>query len=146
MGEPVRGKAIDDAIGVAELVIEPGPDHALRQGVLDVADLLAVLIPDVRDLLGANGALYVDENGRLAGRRVAAQVVEVWRFVQLALKALGDLQQRVVQGRAGPRRLHDHRLDGERGVFAAAQCQLACWIETTAVRAAVNMISETTAS
>ena len=48
--EPVRGEPIDDAVGIAELIIEPGPDDALRQGVADIAHLLADLIPDVRDL------------------------------------------------------------------------------------------------
>ena len=50
MGEPVRGEAVDDAVGVAELVVEAGADDALRQVVADVVDLLAHLIPDVRHL------------------------------------------------------------------------------------------------
>ena len=50
MGEPVGGEAVDDAVSVAELVVEAGADDALRQGAADVADLLAHLIPDVRDL------------------------------------------------------------------------------------------------
>ena len=50
MGEPVRGEAVDDAVGVAELVVEAGADDALRQRVADVADLLAHLVPDVRHL------------------------------------------------------------------------------------------------
>ena len=50
VGEAVRGEAVDDAVGVAELVVEAGPDDALRQGVADVADLLAHLVPDVRHL------------------------------------------------------------------------------------------------
>ena len=79
----------------------------------DIADLLADLIPDVRHLLGADGALQVDEDRRHAGARVAAQEVEVRRFLQLALEPLGDLLQRVFEGRAGPGRLHDHRLDDE---------------------------------
>ena len=49
VGEAVRREAVDDAVGVAELVVEAGPDDALRQGVADVVDLLADLVPDVRD-------------------------------------------------------------------------------------------------
>ena len=48
--EAVIGDAVDDAEDVAELVIEEGADHALWEGRLDVADLLADLIPDVFDL------------------------------------------------------------------------------------------------
>ena len=49
--EAVVGDAVDDAEDVAELVVEEGPDHALRQRHLDVADLLADLVPDVLDLV-----------------------------------------------------------------------------------------------
>ncbi len=48
--EAVRGEAVDDAVGIAELVVEAGADDALRQRVGDVVDLLAHLIPDVRHL------------------------------------------------------------------------------------------------
>ena len=48
--ESVRSEPVDNAVGIAELIIEPGPDDALRQGVADIAHLLADLIPDVRDL------------------------------------------------------------------------------------------------
>jgi hypothetical protein len=48
--ETVGGEAVDDAEGVAELVVEAGPDDAGRQGVADVADALADVIPDVGDL------------------------------------------------------------------------------------------------
>ena len=37
VGEAVRGEAVDDAVGVAELVVEAGADDALRQRVADVA-------------------------------------------------------------------------------------------------------------
>jgi hypothetical protein len=47
VGEAVGGEAVDDAVGVAELVVEPRADDALRQGVPDVADLLADLIPAI---------------------------------------------------------------------------------------------------
>ena len=45
--EAVIGDAVDDAEDVAELVIEEGPDHAVRERRLYVADLLADLVPDV---------------------------------------------------------------------------------------------------
>ena len=46
--EPVGGEAVDDAVGIAELVVEARPDDSLRQRVSDVAYLLAHLVPDVR--------------------------------------------------------------------------------------------------
>ncbi len=50
VGEAVGGEAVDDAVGVAELVVKTGADDALRQRVANVAHLLAHLIPDVRHL------------------------------------------------------------------------------------------------
>ena len=52
MGEAVRGEAVDDAEGVAEIVVEARADNAGRQGVPDVADALADVIPDIRHFLG----------------------------------------------------------------------------------------------
>ena len=50
--EAVGGKAVDQAIGVAEIIVEAGSDHAGRQRAADVADILAHLIPDVRHIRG----------------------------------------------------------------------------------------------
>ena len=47
-GEAVGGEAVDDAVGVAELVVEERAEDAERQRVADVAHLLAHLVPDVR--------------------------------------------------------------------------------------------------
>ena len=121
MGEPVGGEAIDDAIGVAELVVEAGADDALRQVVPDVVDLLAHLIPDVRNLGRGRRILQVDEHRGLPGGRVAFQIVEVRRLLELALEAVGDLLERVADRGAGPADLHDHGLDGEVRILASPE-------------------------
>ena len=120
-GEPIRGESIDDAVGVAELVVADRTDHALRQRQLDVLHLLAHLVPGIRHRLRPGRSLEIHEDRRLARLGVALQVVEVRRLLQLALDALGDLEQRVLQRRARPLRLHHHRLDGEGGVLVAPQ-------------------------
>ena len=66
-GEAVIGDAVDDAEDVAELVVEEGPDHALRQRRSYVADLLADLVPDVVEVALGRRLLEVDEN-RSPGR------------------------------------------------------------------------------
>ena len=76
MGEAVGGEAVDQAEGVAEVVVEARPDHAGRQRAADVADVLAHLVPDVRHFGGLGRALEVDEDRRPAGDRVAAQEIE----------------------------------------------------------------------
>ena len=121
MGEPIGGEAVDDAVSVAELVVEAGADDALRQVVADVADLLAHLIPDVRHLSRRRRIFQVDEDRGLAGGRVALQVVEVRRLLELALEAVGDLLERVADRGAGPPDLHHHGLDGEVRILAAPE-------------------------
>ena len=122
MGEAVRREAVDDAEGVAELVVEARADDALRQGVPDVADVLADLVPDVRDLaLPWRSPFRLTKIVVDAGARVAAQIVEVRRLLQLALEPLGDLLERVLDGGARPCRLHHHGLDDEGRVFVAAE-------------------------
>src|SRR5271165_4898008 len=121
MSEPIGGKAVDDAVGVAELVVEAGADDALRQVVADVVDLLAHLIPDVRHLSRARRIFKIHEDRSLARGRVALQVVEVRRLLELALEPVGDLLERVADRGAGPPDLHHHGLDGEVGILAAAE-------------------------
>ena len=119
--EPVRGEAVDDAVGVAELVVEAGADDSLRQRVADVADLLAHLVPDVRHLRRGRRILQVDEDRGLARGRVALQVVQARRLLQLALEAVGDLLERVADRGARPCGLHHHGLDGEVRILAAPE-------------------------
>ena len=124
MGEPIGGEAVDDAVSVAELVVESGPDDALRQGAADVADLLAHLIPDVGDLSRRGRVLQIDEHRGLAGGRVALQVIQVRRLLELALEAVGDLLERVTDRCAGPSDLHDHGLDGKVRILAAPETEV----------------------
>ena len=65
--------------------------------------------------------LQIDEQGRLAGAGLAADVVDLGNFLDLALQPLGHLRQRVVDARAGPDGVHDHRLDRDRRIFVAAE-------------------------
>ena len=119
--EAVVGDAVDDAEDVAELVVEEGPDHALRQGHPHVVDLLADLVPGVLDLFARRRFLEVDEDGRLARLGVALEVVEVGRLLELLLEPVGQLREGVGDAGAGPGGLHDHGLDREVGVLFAAQ-------------------------
>ena len=120
--EAVGREAVDDPVGVAELVVEEGPDDAARQRVADVADLLAHLVPEVGHLVGRRVAAQVDEDRRVAGVRVAAQEVEVRDLLELALEPLGDLQQRLVERRAGPARPATTMVaEREGGILVAAE-------------------------
>ena len=119
--EAVIGDAVDDAEDVAELVVEEGPDHALRQRRLYVADLLADLVPDVVEVALGRRFLEVDENGRLAGLGVALDVIEVRGFLELLLEPVGHLLECVGRGCPRPDSLDHHGLHGEIRVFLAAE-------------------------
>ena len=123
MCEAIGRKAVDHAKGVTEIVVETRPDHALRQGAADIADVLAHLVPDVGHDFRGRRFLEVDKYCRDAGRGVAADAVEVAGFLQLAFDALGHLQQGLLHGRPWPGREDDHGAEGERRVLGAAQLQ-----------------------
>src|SRR5215469_16467256 len=116
-GEAVRGKAVNRAVSVPELVIKEGADNALGQGLAHIADLFADLVPGVIDHPSMRAAEEIDKDHRPAGIGVAAQDVEVWHLLQRALEPLGQLQQGLVERGAGPLRLHHHRADREYRVF-----------------------------
>ena len=121
MRKAVRGQGEDERIGVAELVVEERTLHALRQRLLDVADLLARLIPEIRHLGRGRRVLEGHEHHGLAGLGVALQIVEVRQLLELLLDAVGDLLHGFQRRGAGPQRLHHHGLDGERRVLLAAE-------------------------
>src|SRR5262252_2696750 len=126
MRETLRTNTVNQPVGVAEVVIETRSDDAGRQGMTNIADVLANLIPDVRHLGRRRRSLQVDENRRTARAGVAAQEIQTTDLLQLSLDALSHLRQRVVQGGAGPRRLHDHGPEGERGILVAAESKIGC--------------------
>ena len=121
--EAVRGEAVDQAEGIAEVVVEAGSDDAGRQRAADVANVLAHLIPDVRHFGGFRRAFQIDEDRRASGNGVAAQEVEASGLLQLALEPFGDLLQRVVHGSARPSGLDDHGAEGEGRILGAAEAE-----------------------
>ena len=121
MGEAVRRKAIDDAEDIAEIVIEERSHDALRQGVADIAHTVANFLPDVSDVFGRESAVKVDIDRNDARPCDRSQRIEPGRFLEPALKPVGQLVLRLVHAGAGPDGGDQHRLDREGGVFIAAE-------------------------
>src|SRR5215469_13513749 len=121
MCKSIGDEPIDDPERVAEFIIESWSYHPGRQGVAHVADALAYMIPDVRDVPGGGAILEIDEDRGHAGARETAQEVQLRRFLQRAFQPLGNLLEHVVDTGARPRGLHHHSLDHERGVFVATE-------------------------
>ena len=119
--QPVGGKGIDRTEHITELIVERGALNPLRERAANIVDLLAHLVPDFRDVLGAGGVAQVHVDRGLTGTGVAFHVVERVEFFEFFLDAVGDLLEGFFLGRAGPAGLDHHGFDGERGVFLAAQ-------------------------
>ncbi len=100
--EAVGGEAVDDAEGVAEVVVEERPDHAGGQRLAHVADIATDLVPDVGNLRRRRRLLEFHEQRGLTGRRVAADAVEETGLLDGPLEPLGDLFNRFFDRRAGP--------------------------------------------
>src|SRR3984885_10367410 len=121
MAESISGESVNEAVGVAEIIVETRADHALGQGPTHIANVLAHLIPDVRHLPCGGRAFEVDENRRQARTGIRAQEVQALCLLQLALKALGELGQGIVERCPWPSRLYDHGAEREGRIFAASK-------------------------
>ncbi|MNF63189.1 hypothetical protein D3C84_448840 [compost metagenome] len=119
--QAVSGKGVHRTEHITEFVVEPRPLQALGELAANVVDLLAHLVPDFRDVLGAGGVAQVHEDRGLTGPCIAFHIVEGVEFFELFLDAVGDLLEGFFLGRTRPAGLDDHGLDGERGVFLAAE-------------------------
>src|SRR5207237_423201 len=122
--EAIGGERVDNAEDVAELVIEIGSDDPLRQCPFDVGDLLAYLVPDIRDLVLWRIVEYVDIDRRYTGLGLALEVVQPRRLLQFLFDPVGDLQHRVVDGGTRPIGLHEHRLDRKARIFLAPELDI----------------------
>ena len=111
-------QAVDIAEGGAEFIVEKRPLHVRRQGMANVADFFAHLIPQVRDVRRVHGVAGHKGHLRLArpGKRNNALVFA--GLHQLLFDALGDLTRHFFGGRTRPQGTNDHGLEGERRVFA----------------------------
>ena len=123
IAKTVASKGVKRDVGIAEFIIEEGADHAFRQRLADVADLLARLIERILDRLTAHGALEVDKDVGKAGSGVGAQEIEARRLLQLALDLVDHLVLHFLRGGARPNSLHHHDAEGEVWVFLLANAQ-----------------------
>ena len=119
--KPVAFQRVDVGVDVAELVVEEGPLNTRGQRVGDITDLLANLVPGVRHLRGRRRILDGEEQRRLARPRIAPQIVDVGRLLQLAGDAVGHFLLHLARGRARPERADHHHLERERRILGLRQ-------------------------
>ena len=56
VGEALTGNGVERDVGVAELVVEEGTDHALGQRLTNITDLLASLVERILDGISAHSS------------------------------------------------------------------------------------------
>ncbi|MNO86915.1 hypothetical protein D3C76_783300 [compost metagenome] len=122
--QAIGGKGVDRTEHVAELVVERRALDALGKRVANVADLLAHLVPDFRNVLGLGGVAQVHVDRGFAGTGVAFHVVEGIKLFEFFLDTVGDLLEGFFLVRTRPAGLDHHGLDGERRVFLASQVEV----------------------
>ena len=114
-------KCIEEAVGIAELVIEERPDNAGRQRHVDVAHLLAHLIPEFGNVFGRCIFTRRDKNHRFARFRVAAQEVQVRQFLNFLFQPVGHLLFHFQRGGAGIQGFDNHHPKRKRRIFSLSQ-------------------------
>ncbi len=112
------------AVGFAEFIIEERTQHALRQGQLDVVDLLAHLIPCIDGFLGRGRFLQLQDDQRFARFGITADGIDVRRFLQLLFQLVRHLVGHLQGGGAGPLSRHHHRAEGKRRILILPQAAI----------------------
>ena len=124
VGEAIGRQRDNGAVDVAEVVVEEGADHALRQRAAAVVQALAHLVPHARDVFRRRAVLELQECQRLAGLGVAADDVGVGHLLGQALDAVGDLLGHLLRARPRPEGLHHHDSKGEGRVLVLAELEV----------------------
>ena len=119
--ETRAGEGINIAEGGAEFVVKERPTRILGQGMANITHLLAHLVPQVLDLLGAHFVTSHKHDQRLTRAGVGRDALEVTGFHQLLFDTLSDLPGDFFSAGAGPLGIDGHQLEGERRVFALPQ-------------------------
>jgi hypothetical protein len=120
----VGGEHVERGIDVAVLVVEVRAGDAGRELALDVADLLADLVPEFLHLGWRGLVAERDADERAAGLRVALDAVEVRQLLQLLLDLVDGLRLQLRCRRSGPADMHDHGLDREVRILGAAEIEI----------------------
>ena len=124
VAEAFAGEGVEDAVGIAELVVEKRADHTRRQRMLDVSYFLPHFVPEVRNLPRRNVLTRRDEDLRFSRPRVAPEIVEIGQLLDLFLEAVGHLLLDLFCGGAGVERLHYHYAKRKFGILALTEAQV----------------------
>ncbi len=119
--ETGAGQCVEVAEGGAEFVVEERPLDFRRQGVANVRDFFADLVPQLGNVLGMQRVAGHEGHLRLTGPGERDDLLVLTGFHQFLLDALGDLARHFLGGGARPQGADDHGLEGKGRVFALAK-------------------------
>ena len=117
----VAGHHVEDGVDVGEFVIDDGAQNARGQLALDVDQLLAQQIEQVRHVLRRGRVPEGDLHRREGGLRVGLHLLEERQFLQLLLDGIGDLGLHLLRGGARPDHGDVDHLDREERILGAAE-------------------------
>ena len=121
LADAVALDGIEQPGHVAVFVVEDRADDAFGQLELDVAELLARLVPGFALIRVRGAALHRDRHAAVALARIGHDLLEVVELLELLLHPVEQLVLDLLRGRAGPDHHHRHRRHGEVRVFELAE-------------------------
>ena len=121
MADAVALDGIEQPGDVAVFVVEDRADDAFGQLELDVAELLARLVPRLALIRVRGAALHRDRHAAVALARIRHDLLEVVELLELLLHAVEHLVLDLLRGRARPDDHRRHRRHGEVRVFELAE-------------------------
>ncbi len=124
IGRPFTGQGVEHGIDVAELVVDIRADEAARQVRLQVVELLAHLVEELRHVARRGGVAEHHLDRREAGLGIGLRPLEIGQFLQLLLDPLGHLVLHLAGGGARPGRGDGDHLDGEGRILRLPEPQV----------------------
>src|SRR6516165_9519678 len=89
MREPLSGKAVDNPVGIAELIVKERTYDAGRQRMTNITNALPHVVPDIWYLPRKGRLFQIDEDRRHTRTGIAANKVQAGRFLKRAFESFG---------------------------------------------------------
>ncbi len=121
--QTVAGQGVEDTVDITEIVVDLRRLDARRQIALGIVDLVAQLVPDLRQRVTVVAVLHLHADLGYARHRARADLLDLRHLLDGAFQRLGHLLLDLQRRGAGVLHIDDGLLDGEFGVFQAADLE-----------------------
>ncbi len=124
VAEAIGLQRVDHTVHVAEFVVEIRPAHTGRQAGGHVTDPLAHGVPRVGHSIGPGRVPQLEQDQRLTGLGIAANLVRAGHLLQGALDLVGHLLGDLLRGRTRPEHPHHHDPERERRILVLSELEI----------------------